>query len=273
MMRVWAALLALICGCGAQPVEFNAKRGEIEDAPDEMVGEVPAEAIARLQAASEGADKGVDLLYPAPSQLAIPANLAPIAFEWRAAGDAKGMMMPMAPMAPAMPMMPIPPMMGPGKMMMPPKGMEEAGAKAFELSLTAGETSARLYTLATSASFPVERWRSVLRGAVGQRLRVRVRAVPIAGGAITGSKPLDIEVRGPLPEGAIVSWSATGGGLAAAAISSSHETRLAVPGASGCVGCHAVSRDGKRVLAADGGRTRLLSWSTTGADPVEIPLL
>src|SRR5213079_2518695 len=91
-------------------------------------------------------------------------------------------------------------------------------------------------------------------------------------GEIVSADALELTIRDDTPVGTLYSWSTTAQGLASAGLESMHERALVPPSplanddSTRCVGCHAVSRDGKRLLAAIGGSSALASWSLTGGD-------
>ncbi|HKP62734.1 MAG TPA: MopE-related protein [Polyangiales bacterium] len=276
-MRLGCLLLpALLCGsfgCALEPVELGPRYEAAKDNHNSMVvvdeDQVPPEAVTALRANPyDGKDKGLELLYPAPPDLVVPSNLAPITFEWRAME-----------MMPAMPMpgMPKPPKGGPAMMGMEmPSGpaMPEPEQLVFELIVRGDWREFRLYTVASSATVPPEDWQALLFMHAGKTLEITVRALRKSN-EILKAKPLKLEVRqAPVPAGALYTWSTTAGALGYAALSSTRETYLnpPAPGSRRCVGCHAVSKQGGRILAAVGGEPRLWSWPITGGALLDKPI-
>jgi hypothetical protein len=283
----WLATATFYCtclpGCGLHAVELGPRASSTDEPqPYVVLGEVPSAAIERLRASpEEGADKGLELVYPDSAALAVPANLAPITFEWRQMGGPREPeMKPMAaPPDPGMdpePAKPAPPKDPKAGTAMP--GMPGADMVVYELIAHGDQTELRLYTLATHASFPGDRWRNLLRAHSGTVLLFTVRALRVQSGEILRTKPLELEVRAALPAGALYTWSTTAQGLGRAGIDSTREfypappDTLAAPGTTHCVGCHAVSRDGRRILAAVGGTGRLWAWSLASANGLELGL-
>jgi len=288
--RTWGAVSGVAVGvvaavagastsaCGLQPVELGRSANEPDREPtDSVIGEVSDTARARLRAASKVPDNGLELLYPTGPTLAIPANLAPIIFEWRAAPGLAGPMMPMMPASAAplpMPDDPAPDKPAPDKAMT----AEDSAPLTFELLVSGDRSELRLYTKATQGTFRADRWRELLRDHAGSTLHVRVRALREATGQLLGTKSLDVEVRPALPAGSIYAWSTTAQGLARARIDSTHESYDSVPapladsGRVRCVGCHSVARNGQRIVAAIGGEPNLWSWSVASRAAMSVPV-
>jgi Putative metal-binding motif len=241
-----AALACASFGCGLAPVELGPRSSAPDRNPEERVEPVSDAAIKRLRMSPEGGkDKGLELLYPAPPSLVVPANLAPITFEWRA--------------------------MGMGMMKGGPAEMPADEQLVYELIARGAYGELRLYTEASSASVSLENWQNLLRAHVGETLRITLRALRVQSDQILQAKALELEVRPALPAGVLYTWSTTAGALGRAAIDDTRETYPSppAPGSARCVGCHAVSRDGKRVLAAVGGEARLLSWPVAEGSPLD----
>jgi hypothetical protein len=286
------ALLAA-AACGVQPVELLPLSSDAGE--DALVqGAVPAEALARLRSRrDEQGEEALRLTYPQAPELVLPADLAPIGFEWRS--DGKAAPTPPGPPAMAMAMatgmarmgmgmMPAaielpPPAAGQAAPPPPPgpmtdKEKEEKEKKtdkdrilAYELSAHSAQADVRVYAVAEGAAFPREVWTKLLREHAGSTLRIELRALTESS-AIVHAAALDLQVRPALPAGLFYSFSLTGKSLTRGRISDTHEASVMVPApmaepeSERCVGCHALSRDGRRALAASLAPARSLSWST-----------
>jgi len=271
--RAGLVALALCLGCGVRPVELLPLQSGAVGSDELVAGDVPPEALVRLRSQrSERGEEQLVLISPEPPELVVPADLAPIQFEWRS--DSKGkpaMGMAAAPPEPqpkAAP--PVDPMAGPkagaekGKA---PKG-DKALPIAFELRAHSDRVDLRLYTASNAAAFPPERWRELLREHSGETLHIELRGVD-RDSRIVHAKTLELRVRAAMPAGIFYSFSSTGQGITVAELSDTHERSLPVS-ATGCVGCHAISRDGKHMLASSATTNQLLRWSTRGDAPLAL---
>lgn len=267
-----------LAACGVQPVELLPLSTAPVGSDEFVVGELPPEALARLrsQRTEQGAEQ-LQLIEPAPRELVVPANLAPILFEWRSEPKKPGMMNMAMAMMPADPQPPAAGRAAPAAEPMPgPKADKAKGPKveeerpiAFELRAHSELADVRVYTAADAASFPPERWSRLLREHSAGRLRIELRGV-YQDSRIVHAPALELNVRPALPAGLFYGFSSTGQGLTVAELSDTHEHRLQVPALreGGCVGCHAISRDGKHMLASVAGATQLLRWSPPSDDTV-----
>ena len=265
-MRGMAALFfALLVACGTQPVDLIPVLQKPDGAEPEIVGDsVPSGAVERLRAApNDMGMEGLQFLYPSPPALVLPADLAPIVFEWQASGPKPPAPMPTPPPAAGMPAPPADPMK-------PDPMKDKAKAEmdpllAYELRARSDRADVRVYVAAQHADFPRSTWTDLLREHTGATLRIELRGVRQSG-AFVHAKPLELRVRAAL-HGAFYSFSTTAKGVMRGELSRTHES-LSLPSpdargapSAGCVGCHALSHDGKRGLAAVGGSESLFSWS------------
>jgi hypothetical protein len=287
--RCSAVLCLCLAACGINPVELSP--GSVGTLI--VIGNVPRGAIERLAADSSQAGASpmqLSFVYPSDAS-ALPDGLAPIAFEWQ------GMLGP-ASKAPApndKTMPPAPgPMAGASGMPSPPDmpDMKSAGADApkpmpsapaargmliaYELRAIGAHGELRLYTAASPASFPAERWRAFVHEQLAGPLRVELRALA-QNGQISRAAPLMLSVRPALPAGSLYAWSTSARGIVRAGLDATQAEALSPPadavsssGGAPCIGCHSVSRDGRRVLAAVGGSARLLSWQPASATSISI---
>ena len=259
------AFAGALMACGVLPVELLAGAPEREPETGELgQNTIPADALSRLQSdpRSQG-EPQLELLYPASSELIIPADLAPIAFEWQGVGAPRPAAMPAA--------MPSPE---------PPKPEKEKASKgadapiAYELRARGDHADLRLYTAEETASFPRGAWTELLRQHTGGSLQLELRGVRQSG-VFVHAKPLTLEIRAALGPGAFFAFSTTTPGITRGELSRTHESVWrAGTAAGGCIGCHAVSRDGRHLLAAVGGSPSLRGWplGSTGAElSIEAP--
>ena len=269
-----ALLCAVLCSCGLQPLEFapqpNATTDIIVD------GSIAQDAIARLANTEPQIAPLARLTFLQPAvSLAVPDNVAPLLFAWYAEGMAPMPMLPM--MMPAMPMS-MAMMMDaakaapsmPGAPAMPAKA-----PKAYALLLRDGDGALlqTLYTTEAHARFPEDRWRGALASQSGRTLQLELRAL-FASGEVLRTAPLAISVRGPVPTGALYAFSTTAQGLMRASIEQARASYLdAAPSEMRrCQGCHAVSRNGQKLLAAVSGEARLSVLDLDSGSAVSLPL-
>jgi hypothetical protein len=257
----WALLCAVLCSCGLQPLEL-APHADTTTAI--VVGTPSQDAIAKLTNAEPELAPAARLLFLQPAvALAVPDNVAPLSFGWYAEGT-----MPAPPMA-AMSM----PMMSPGKAA-PPLPTGAAQAYALFMRDDAGALLQALYTDRAHARFPEDRWRAALASQAGRTLQLELRAL-FASGEVLKTAPLVISVRGPVPTGALYAFSTTAQGLMRASIEQDRGSYLDAAPSEGkrCQGCHAVSRDGRKLLAAVSGEASLslIDLDTRSALPLALP--
>lgn len=286
LCRVWPSALPLLAAltclpltaaCGLQRVELLPGASERSaDAGDIVQDSAPSAAVERLRAdPNTTGDEALQLLYPAPPLLIVPADLAPMELQWQA-GASKPAAGPMPAAPPPTAGMPAP--APPEPMKADPMKMDKAKADAdpvlaYELRAHSDQANERMYVTDLRASFPRERWSALLRQHIGSTLRFDLRGVRKSG-AIVHANGVELRVRGPLPAGSFYSFSTTAQGLMRGEISRTHERRV-VPGPgvagapdSGCVGCHALSSDGQRGLAAVSGKESLFTWSLASNEAV-----
>jgi hypothetical protein len=142
---------------------------------------------------------------------------------------------------------------------------------AYELRAHSDYADVRSYVAAQRGTFKPKRWADLLRQHIGSSLRIELRGVRQSG-AIVHASAVELRVRAALQSGAFYSFSTSAQGVMRGELSRTHET-LILPGksiagapAAGCVGCHALSRDGQRGLAANGVNGNLFSWSFASRD-------
>jgi hypothetical protein len=178
-MKLLASLLGgLLLGCGLQTLELAPTTGDVI-----LLDPVPLGAVSLLQQADDGAkpEPKLTLVYPADG-CAIPSNVAPIGFVY---GDEK-------------------------KAIEPPKEPPKAPAKdayvAYELRVRAGGTELRLYTKATTASVPIERWQALLGQNEGAELEVSLRGLQ-ASNKVSLGKPVRLRVLAATRDDAFAYWN------------------------------------------------------------------
>jgi|GEM_PF-4163981 len=277
-MRILALLLCL--GCGVQPVELLPLESVAVGGDEYVAGVVPPEALARLRSQrSEQGEEQLQLIEPVPPELVVPADLAPILFEWRSDGKGKpammGMPMGMVPAVEPQPRAadeaappPVDPMAGPKADKAKAPKVDKDRPVAYELRAHSKLVDVRLYTAAELAAFPHERWSKLLREHSGSTMRIELRAV-FQDSRIVHAPALELRVRALMPPGLFYSFSTTGQGITVAELSKTHELSLPTPlDPQGCVGCHATSRDGKHMLAS---ANQLVRWSLIADQALTIP--
>jgi hypothetical protein len=287
LRRLYVAAWLACVACGVQPVELLPTVVTSVGEDEYVVGQVPASPLARLR--SQRGELGEDalrLLYPAAPELVIPADIAPITFEWRSEAKGKPSALPaampmaagMAPEAPGMPAMPgaamPPPAAEDAEPEPDPMANKKASDKAktdkaskdqpvlYELRLYSEVADVRVYVAATNVAFPRERWRALLSAHRSAVLNVAVRGVRENGDIVHGM-PLQLRVQQDMPAGVFYSFSTTTQGMTRAQLSDSHERVISPPAplaGQRCSGCHTLSRDGKRALVADANSGSLYSW-------------
>ena len=277
-MRRFVLALCACLGCGLQPVELLPLEA-VADGGDEFVaGDVAPEALALFRSQrSEQGEEQLQLIEPVPPELVVPADLAPIVFEWRSDGKGRPASMGMMPAAELQPRAadeaalpradPMPaPKVDKGKA---PKADKDRPL-AYELRAHSELADVRLYTASEAAAFPHQRWRQLLRDHSGSALHIELRAV-FQDSRIVHAPALELRVRAPLPAGLFYSFSSTAQGITVAELADTHERSLPVPSPlepRGCVGCHAISRDGKHILASS---SQLVRWSLLTEDALASP--
>jgi hypothetical protein len=155
-----------------------------------------------------------------------------------------------------------------------PQAKAMVPAVASELRVRSPHSEARLYTMAREATLPESRWRALLRESSGLQLTVELRVLFVDTNEIFAAPPLRIEVRGPVPAGALYYWSTTAQGVLRARVDearavyvapSAHAEDSSVPR---CGGCHAVSRDGRRLLLGRGTPAQLATYTLPASAPM-----
>jgi hypothetical protein len=277
-----------VCGCDLRAVELapNAQNQIV-------IGDVPASAIEKLRGAGSVRSDAARLAFVDPSSTRVmPQNLAPIAFEWQAAAGGPGP----APKDPKPPKDdPKAPMPGddkaPGPIeadaavppdapatmpdsMVPDAATPDAARDVIsELRVRSPHSETRMYTRAHEAVLPEDRWRKLLRESAGSTLVVELRAL-FGPNEIWSAPPLRLDVQGPVPAGALYFWSTTAQGVMRARIDDARATYAAPqPAATGaesasCGGCHAVARDGRRLLVARGNPAQLDAYALPDRKPM-----
>jgi hypothetical protein len=260
-----------LAGCGTQPVELlNVSQQPAAPSGETVLGTPPEAALARLRAQpDELGDEGIELLYPAPPELVVPADLAPIDFAWMLGPAPKP---PPPPMPAPVAGMPAPPPPDPMKDKDKPPAAAADPVLAYELRASGPSAVAHLYLDAQGGAFPRGDWSALLRQHIGQNLQITLRGVR-ASGRFSHARSLSLQVRPPLPAGTFYAFSTTARGLMRGELSRTHQELVVPQGAQdwGCTGCHTVSSDGKRMLAAVGSGASLRSWQRgSSAAPLRI---
>ncbi len=256
--------LALGCGCGLQPVELapGAGAGAI------VIGDVPAAAIARFAAAGAGRVDAAHLswVYPADGTV-VPQDVAPIAFAWRS-GPAP---------APPKDAMSTPAMAAPKADMMAKPAPKDAAALLYELRIESKGLNLRVYSDQHELALPAPRFAALLREQAGAQLTLSLRALSLGSATdVFRTEPVHLLVRGPTPAGELYYGAAPAAGLKRAALAAGGAAYLeltpasAAPGSPACVGCHALSRDGRRLLAVTAD-AQLGEWSLPALQPILSP--
>jgi hypothetical protein len=266
----WLLLQLVLSGCGLREVELapNAQN-EI------VIGDVARSAIDKLRSAGSPRKDPARLSFVYPSDgSALPENLAAVTFQWQVAAMAApaAKAPPKAAKDPMQPKMQegdaglakSPPASGPG----PTPAMDHTPvAVTCELRVRSPESEVRLYTHAAEALLPDARWRALLRESTGHALTIELRALFASTNEVYLAAPLQIEVRGPVPAGALYFWSTTAQGVLRARVDEAAAVFVAprAPAPDGaapkCGGCHAVARDGRRLLLGRGTPARLATYS------------
>lgn len=180
-LRLVALALALV-GCGLQTLELAPAQGDVI-----LLEPVPAAAIALLQQADDGAKPEPKLALSYPSDgCAIPQNLAPLTFLY---GEEKKEM--------------VEPPKEPAK---EPKEPPKDAYVAYELRVRAGDVALRLYTTATNASVPAERWQALLAQHEGDDLEISLRALQ-ASNKVSVGKPVHLRVLAATQGETFAYWS------------------------------------------------------------------
>ena len=127
-----------------------------------------------------------------------------------------------------------------------------ADVDAFELSIATGSTPVRYYTRERDWLDDEELLRFFAPSSAGGSLRLRVRALSLAAPqTVYRSEVVEIRVAATSFPGDVLYWSSTAGGIKRGSFAVDR-ARLepGLSGADGCVGCHALSRDGTRLAVA-----------------------
>src|SRR5206468_1149036 len=99
----------------------------------------------------------------------------------------------------------------------------------------------------------------------GSTLEIELRALFLDSHELLAAPALRLEVRGAAPAGALYFWSTTAQGVLRAQLDQTHSSYLAPApfgsDASSCGGCHAVARDGRRLLLGRGSPAELTSYA------------
>jgi hypothetical protein len=240
------------------------------NAPTVLIdGDVPSDVIARFASDTSAPLTAKELSLSAPSDGAmVPENLAPMTLAWQVAPTPPAMPAPPAPPAkmPKMPMAKAP------KMDAPAMGAPTTAPDAvFELRVRGPYTELRVYTRALRYVLPRARWEALLQEARGGSVSLGLRRLTSgASGPLVAAQEVSFAVAGAIPRGGLYYMSSTIAGIKYARIEDSSATQVSLlsgapssgapaPGARACVGCHAISRDGRH-LAAGLGPGRVQSW-------------
>ncbi|MDD9944747.1 MAG: MopE-related protein, partial [Myxococcales bacterium] len=125
----------------------------------------------------------------------------------------------------------------------------------FELTLTSGRHTVRIFTGEPSAVIPRSAFDRLLRAKGDTQIRLSLRAGPKASGPIVTGSPLEMTFVEDDLQGDIYFWSTEAQGIMRARIDGSAASKFfPQPDANddepACVGCHTLSRDGSRLAVA-----------------------
>ena len=228
--RLLALSLALLClpvpiGCRTRTVELVAPvAGDVVVAPGAPDG---IETVFAGDARDEDAKDGdLSLLYP-NHEAVLPRNLAALEVQWKA----------------------------------------DKELDHFELRVRAGDETLRIYTGAEAHRFGDARWERLVRDHAGSRIELSLRASDgDSEGPVLRSRPLEVQLSASEVPGTVYFWSTGAAGIMRSTLSSRVATKFfpapasidaradAGMGTRGpeCVGCHTLSRDGRRLAVATG---------------------
>jgi hypothetical protein len=127
----------------------------------------------------------------------------------------------------------------------------------FELSIDSANARLRYYTSDRNWLDDAESSNFLAPSNPGESVRIRVRAfAKSTPDVVYRSDDVTLHVASTRLPGAIYYWSSTARGIKRADLSANHAARLVTDpvgtSAGTCIGCHAVSRDGKHLAVADG---------------------
>jgi hypothetical protein len=135
----------------------------------------------------------------------------------------------------------------------------------FELRIEGERTRLRYYTAARSLALDAAAFARLSASSAGAALTLSVRGLALsARDTVYASPPVELAFSRAPVLGAIYYWSTANEGVMRAHVSAASATKFftdpAAPDAAKCVGCHTVSRDGRRLAAGyDGERLRMVS--------------
>jgi len=246
MPRLCALLsLWLLGACGYDVIELTPLQAGVEVL---VVGDLPADAIDRFltPAAGKSDPKRLAWLYP-DDGVALPANLAPLTFQWKS--DKPDKMPPDNKMPPAQ------------------------AADVYELRLVSGPSELRIYTADTSFALDPARWAGLLAASVDGAVRCTLRGLTNdKKRQLLDGSTRSLAVRGALPEGSLYFASSTG--IVRAGVADGAPTPLDLGTPSSGEPCRdglAISADGTRLSTSCGAATGGL-WTLPGLGLVrELP--
>jgi hypothetical protein len=234
LRTLWLALW-LLGACGYDVIELAPEAPGVEVL---VVGNVPASAVARFRTSTGGKSDPKRLAWAYPDDaLAVPANVAPLTFQW--------------------------------KVDKPDKKPDAKESDVYELRLTSGASELSVYTTDTSFALDPARWLRLLTASLDGAITCALRALATgkAGELLDGSTRT-LSVRGALPAGSL--YFESGAGIARTRIADSAATPLALAEPSSGALCGeglSISADGSRLStacsAASGG-----VWTLPALGPV-----
>ena len=249
-LATFALSLALSCGRGGQvdlgdlPSQANGGRGG-GSANADVCGPLPcANQIGTKQFVADAAAVGADerfktavrhpagsdpakesvIVYPSDETM-FPMNVARILHEWSS----------------------------------------DLAEPVFELRFTGPKTQVRVYTTATRFTPDEEQWDWIAESNRGQEVQFEVSVLDTAApNDVWTSRPITISFSNSDVEGAIYYWSTGAAGVMKALVADANPVKFYADPQSTekapCVGCHTLSRDGKRLaMSYDGERLREIS--------------
>jgi hypothetical protein len=128
---------------------------------------------------------------------------------------------------------------------------------SFELRIESSNAQLRYYTTDRAWLDDVESSKFFAPSHPGDSLRIRVRALSSkTPDVVYGSDEVTVRIADLSLPGDVLYWSSTAQGIKRGNLSADHATRVVTDPsgatAATCTGCHALSRDGKRLAVADG---------------------
>jgi hypothetical protein len=124
------------------------------------------------------------------------------------------------------------------------------GGRLFRVRLSSDSAEVTHVTRQSTWAPDGALWGAIARSNLGRSVSIRVEALDDAGQRLTGAPGSALEFSQDVVRGAIYYWSTADAGIMRLPVGESQPERFFTPfspSGSPCVGCHALSRDGKRV--------------------------